>query len=144
MNKFRAFLFMETDLRFRKEERLRSKVLISELFEKGSSFYCYPFKIYWKESTIDCPYPAQLAVSVSKRSFKKAVSRNRIKRQLREAWRHNKHKLYSHLEQVNRSIVIMIVYTPGEMPQSAFISKKMVEVVSELLLILPGNTSGVE
>ena len=37
--------------------------------------------------------PLQLLISVPKRRFKHAVDRNRVKRQLREAYRHHRHQL---------------------------------------------------
>ncbi len=42
---------------------------------------------------------AKIMVSVPKRYFKRAVKRNRVKRQLREAYRRNKHLLLDMLAQ---------------------------------------------
>lgn len=76
--------------RFKKEERLCSKKLIEQLFREGSSFNLYPLRfIYIKQSPAAAIVP-QILVSVSKRNFKKAVDRNRLKRQIREAYRQNK------------------------------------------------------
>ncbi len=75
---------------FTKEERLRSKKLIEQLFREGSSFNLYPLRfIYTKQAPLVAALP-QVLISVSKRNFKKAVDRNRLKRQLREAYRLNK------------------------------------------------------
>ncbi|SHN20973.1 ribonuclease P protein component [Cyclobacterium lianum] len=76
------------DCKFSKEERLHSKKLIKELFDKGSSFFLYPFKVYYLEKE-HLPHN-QLLISVSKKKFKKAVDRNYIKRRVREAYRLNK------------------------------------------------------
>jgi len=70
---------------FRKRDRLCSRKDIQELFEKGSSFYLYPFKVYFL-------HPSGLAhdqvlISVSSRNFKRAVDRNLIKRRIRESYR---------------------------------------------------------
>ncbi len=76
---------------FTKEERLNKRKDIQELFDKGSSFYLYPFKVFWSpqhESSIN-----QVLVSVSVRNFKKAVDRNLLKRRMRESYRLNKLKL---------------------------------------------------
>lgn len=76
---------------FTKEERLHKRKDIQELFEKGSSFYLYPFKVFWAPQTeVD---HNQVLVSVSSRNFKKAVDRNLLKRRMREAYRLNKAKL---------------------------------------------------
>jgi ribonuclease P protein component len=73
---------------FGKSERLHRDKHIQELFDKGSSFYLFPFKVYVlaNPEKIDPPYN-QVLVSVSTRNFKKAVDRNLIKRRIREAYR---------------------------------------------------------
>ncbi|WP_207436285.1 ribonuclease P protein component [Sabulibacter ruber] len=77
--------------RFPKEERLRSKKLIDQLFREGSSFNLYPLRFVALHVPEPSDVPVQVLVSVSKRNFKKAVDRNRIKRQMREAYRLHKH-----------------------------------------------------
>jgi ribonuclease P protein component len=95
---------------FSKSERLCSKKAIEALFKNGKSFYCHPFLVIWAYSNSDIPFPAQIAVSVSKKNFKLAVSRNLIKRRIREAYRKNKHVLYNLLNSNNKKIVFTIIY----------------------------------
>lgn len=125
---------------FQKEEKLSSRKAISDLFDNGKAFTVPPFRVFWKESTEEIPFPARVAVTVSKKNFKRAVDRNRIKRLLREAWRLNKHILYKHLEQEKLQIILMIVYTPTDMPRQDIITLNIEEVVSKLLLILPAES----
>ena len=79
---------------FPKKERLNNKKEIKELFENGSSFYLYPFKVLFHPYTPegDEPYHKVL-FSIPKKRFKKAVTRNKIRRRLKEAYRLNKHSL---------------------------------------------------
>lgn len=73
---------------FPKSERLYKKKDIQELFDKGSSFYVYPFRVIVQK--LPQGNTNQVLFSVSKKNFKKAVDRNRLKRRMREAYRLNK------------------------------------------------------
>lgn len=72
-----------------KSQRISRKHLIEQLFgAKNASATAYPLRAVWltvdrEEGDADI----QILVSVSKRRFKHAVKRNRVKRQLREAYR---------------------------------------------------------
>ena len=73
-----------------KSERLHAENSIKELFEKGSSFFLYPFKIvFWVGEGLE-DTANQVLFSVSKKKIKKATGRNYIKRRLKEAYRLNK------------------------------------------------------
>ena len=77
---------------FPKSQRLCSRFLIDRLFVPGNSksFSSYPMRLVI--STMEGK-DSQLMISVPKRNFKHAVDRNRVKRQVREAYRHNKQLL---------------------------------------------------
>lgn len=79
------------DYSFGKKEKLKRRSSIELLFEKGRSFKAFPVKlIYYPLPDIETH---QAGFSVPKRNFKNAVDRNRLKRQLRESYRLNKHLL---------------------------------------------------
>ena len=75
---------------FPKREHLCSKLLIDQLFEPGKSksLQAYPLRMVYREAD-----STQVLISVPKRLFHHAIDRNRIKRQVREAYRTNKHLL---------------------------------------------------
>jgi ribonuclease P protein component len=111
---------------FRKEERLHSKISIQELFEKGSSFYLYPFKVLFIEGKPDATVN-QVLFTVSKRNFKRAVDRNKIKRRVREAFRLNKSKLST-----PQKLLIGYIYTPKEILPFSQIEEAMVKSFKRL------------
>jgi ribonuclease P protein component len=118
---------------FTKEERLRNKKLIDELFRNGSSFLCYPFKVLWLIQHEPQPHPAQVLFGVPKKKFKKAVDRNLIRRRMREAYRLNKEQhLYSVLSSNNKNIVFSIGYVGKEISGYTFIEKKMLKLLANL------------
>ena len=97
--------------KFKKEERLKSKKLISQIFKEGNSFLVYPIRLVWK--SIDPPYnafPILFSMSVPKRAFPKAVQRNPLRRKIREAYRLNKHFLYEHLTPTGKQYAFMLLY----------------------------------
>lgn len=88
MLSYESFLAMKYSLP--KSERLHAEKSIKELFEKGSSFFLYPFKVmFWVVEELE-ESPNQVLFSVSKKKIKKATGRNYIKRRLKEAYRLNK------------------------------------------------------
>ena len=78
---------------FTKRERLVSLKLTETLFQGGDSHSLAAFPVravYMKQQRRQGDAPVQLLVSVPKKRFHHAVDRNRVKRQLREAYRLNK------------------------------------------------------
>ena len=58
----------------------------------------------------------QAGFSASSRNFRTAVSRNRIKRLTREAYRLQKNELKVQLEEQNRKLNVFFIYTGKELP----------------------------
>ena len=126
------------DPTFRKEERLCSRKAIGELFNSGGSFYSTPFQVIWLPAPVEFLPPAQVAVSVAKRLFRKAVKRNLIKRRIREAYRKNKTILYEFLNETGTKVIFIIIYKSDSVPdyntleiQVRALLKKFVKVIRE-------------
>ncbi|MCL6259368.1 ribonuclease P protein component [Aquiflexum sp. TKW24L] len=112
--------------RLHKNERLHSKKLIKELFDKGSSFFLYPFKVVVLEINFDVPETNQVLFSVSKKKLKKAVDRNLIKRRMREAYRLNKEILG---EIVEGKKTIGLIYVSSEIVTFQVIETKIKKIL---------------
>jgi ribonuclease P protein component len=117
---------------FDKSERLCSTKLITALFENGNVFYTSLFKVVWYKSPAVLPSTVQIAFSVSKRGFRDAVTRNLIKRRMREAWRKNKHNLYESLNSQNTQIVLIVIILGKAVPEYLIIEKSIKEIISRL------------
>lgn len=100
-----------------RSERLKSRKQIELLFSKGSRFQVQSIRIFHRRHS-DLGGVLQAGFSVSSRNFKKAVDRNRIKRQLREAWRLQKLTLKNFVGERGFSLDVFIIYTGKEMPES--------------------------
>ncbi len=98
-------------LGFSFKEKLKTETDISLLFKKGKWKSCDNIRIMVLKNQ-DTPHP-KVGVSVSKKFFKRAVHRNRIKRLLREAYRHNKEAFSNTFGQNSYA---MIFWTSKEMP----------------------------
>lgn len=124
-----------------KAERLSGKRTFEKLVTSGQGFVAYPLRVVWqlvpREESMP---PVRIAVSVSKRRFKRAVKRNRVKRLVREAYRLNKHSLHA-LVPPDRSLHLLFVYLHDELPDYPKIEKAIAHVTRKLaqLLALPGG-----
>lgn len=107
---------------YSKKEKLKSQKLIEELFSQGKSLTIFPLKLVYLKTTFDDGATMKAGVSVSKRNFKKAVDRNRIKRLLREAYRLNKTVYFNN---ISGSYALMILYLGKDGADFASIDEKM-------------------
>ncbi len=133
------------DERLRKEERLCSKKFIDTLFGTGGShaMTAYPLKAVYrlidsktetsvsKETVMESK--VQVLVSVPKKHFKRAVKRNRVKRQVREAYR--KHKSYVTLrvnELTDKQLLIAFIWLSNELIDSVTIEQRVSNLLQRI------------
>jgi len=107
---------------FSKDEKLKSRKVIDQLFTEGKSVTKFPVKLFYipldeahSEHLQKANY-SQAAFAVPKRNFKLAVTRNRVKRQMREAYRLHKHLLSPH---DGKNFAFLFLYISKDKPQSA-------------------------
>lgn len=96
------------------------------MFEGGvsKSFSIFPIRIVYmpveqREAS------ATIMISVSKRRFKRAVKRNRVKRQIREVYRKNKYLLIDELQRAEKQLAIAFIYLSDELIATAELEEKM-------------------
>jgi len=109
-----------------KDERLCSRKVLGELFSGGhTSLTAYPVRAVFMRS--EQP-GVRILVSVSKRYFKRAVKRNRIKRQLREAYRLQKDTLLP----LDGGLDIAFLWTSDEMLPTEKVFQKMHNILQRI------------
>ena len=113
-----------------KEERLSWKRHIDRLFTEGRSFVAFPLRVVYLLSDEEgMPVRASFLVSVPKKRFKRAVKRNRIKRQVREAYRMHKYDLWESLEATDKRMLIAFLYVDNELHSSVTMEKAMTKAI---------------
>ena len=120
-----------------KNERLKSRKQIEQLFNSGQRFVSPPYRIFYSfqagQSSAIIQSPLQAGFSASSRNFKTAVERNRIKRLTREAYRLQKNNLQDKLKEQNRKLNVFFIYTGKELPVYAEAYKSIGLALTKLL-----------
>ncbi len=140
-----AFLFLikNTIKQFslNKSERIKKRKEIDYLFKEGKVFTLAPLRVFYFFQKENHPETLEtgtgkclikVGVGVSKRYFKKAVDRNRIKRLMREAYRLQKLPLQNMLKEKKYLLQVFFIYTGKELPDYLLIKEKMGAVLLQL------------
>ena len=116
-----------------KSERLSGKINLDNLFTKGSSFIEYPLRIVYIITERTDASTVKILPGVSKKRFKKAVDRNRIKRLIRESYRLNKAEITDHFHRQNKCIHIAFFCISPDLPEFGLVQKKMKNALSRII-----------
>ena len=90
----------------------------------------FPLKLIYIATDLPKDVPIQAGVSVTKRRFKKAVTRNRIKRLMREAYRLHKNDVFN---TISTSYAFMFLYIGKQEPTFEEIEKSMVRLLEKFM-----------
>jgi len=126
-----------------KNERLKSRKQIEQLFSEGKNFPSSPFRVHYilKPLANESSSNLQFGAGVSGKNFKRAVDRNRIKRLTREAYRLQKKQLHEMLKQKKLQLNIFFIYTSKELPLFYVVAEKVNVILNKLIKILNETNS---
>ena len=132
---------MSENFFFPKAEKLCSDKLIDKLFTDGNrEIGSFPVRLVYLQVPAEEISGINLLVSVSKRHFKRAVKRNRVKRQLREYYRLNNQKLKSILAADNQGLLLALIYTDGKLWSTEKLIKRLDSAFEKLLSAIGGKS----
>ncbi len=112
-----------------KAERLSWKRYIDLLFLRGQSFVAYPLRVVYLPVEETLSVPVSFLVSVPKKKFKRAVKRNLVKRQVREAYRVRKQGLYDALALSGKQLLVAFIYLDKEIASFSEMEKSMTKAL---------------
>jgi ribonuclease P protein component len=115
--------------KFPKSERIKSKIVIDNVFKEGQLIKKYPFRLKYCETEKET---TQILISVPKRLIKSAVKRNRVRRQIKEIYRMNKADLINSLKMKKKNLALFLIYTGKENEDFHFLEDKLKLVLKEL------------
>ncbi|MCR4614023.1 MAG: ribonuclease P protein component [Bacteroidaceae bacterium] len=120
---------------FTKAERLCSQKLIDQLFAGGNaSIAAFPLRAIYRlsERGENDAAPIAVLVSVPKRRLHRAVDRNRMKRQIREAYRRNKHTLWEWLEANGKRMELAFICISDSLCESSRVTASVQKILRRI------------
>lgn len=118
-----------------KEERICSKLQIDKLFGGGGShsFSAFPIRTVYLLVDEVSPVPVKILVSVPKRYFKRAVKRNRVKRQIRECYRLNKQILFQDgIIPEGKTLLVAFVWIDDKLYETHVVERKVKNLLQRI------------
>jgi ribonuclease P protein component len=120
---------------FGRHERLKSDVLISNLYQKGQAVTKYPLRItyllhhktYYTDSSV------KVSINAGKKGLRLAVKRNRMKRVLRDIYRHHKHVIGNTLDQHGLCLSLAVVYVGSHLSDYDTLERLYIKLQKRLI-----------
>ena len=119
-------------LGFKRKNHLKSKRIIDSLFLSGKALNKSPFRLLLSEVNESDFVGVQVMISVPKRRFKLAVSRNRIRRLISEAYRLKSGEIQQQIESDKKHLAIAIIYMGKKEQSFSVIQEKLETALKEL------------
>lgn len=120
-------------LTFRKHEHLCGQLRIQEVFRRGRGLSEAPFRLIGLRMQLPSNAPAQVAFSVPRKHLRRAVDRNRMKRLMREAYRHAKPMVYERLSGSEAQVAWLFVYQARQLLEQEELSRKITRALHRWL-----------
>lgn len=118
---------------FKKSERLCSRILMDCLFQGDNrTATAYPLRAVFLPVEEEQQKGVSILISVPKKRFHDAVDRNRVKRQIREAYRKNKHALAEQVAQSGKGLLVALIYVSAEIETTEQIEKRMIRLLDKI------------
>ena len=106
---------------------------MDRLFQGSShSVSVYPLRAVFLPVNADEQKGVSVLMSVPKKRFHDAVDRNRVKRQLREAYRKHKHSLASRMATREQGLLVAFIYVSSQIESTATIEKRMTRLLEKI------------
>ena len=103
---------------------------------KSRSMVAFPLRVvYMVKERENLEPQTQMLVSVPKRCFKRAVKRNRVKRQVREAYRHSRQILIDRLnsrDEFDRSVVMAFIWLDDKLHETDEVSSEVTSLMTRV------------
>lgn len=127
---------------FSVSEKLKSRKAIEALYLSGKSFAHFPIRVHYRFVEKEPAGRVLVGVAVSKRHFKRAVDRNRIKRLLREAYRLQKIDLAESMQSTNGQLHVFFTYTDKVLPRFEYVYVTVQQCLNRLIKQIEQQNAG--
>lgn len=125
---------------FRKPEKICNQKQIDSLFKDGKSLKSGLFRVLFLETEAKAVSSVQVLIAVPKKNLRSAVTRNRMKRLIREAYRLSKHKLVETYAKAGKHCDIAIIFMGKQCVSQAETHTAINELLHRLILTHEKNS----